>query len=84
MKASVEVSLYPLAGDYLAVIEKFINRLNTYPQLRVVTNTMSTQVFGDYDEVLSIVHAEMQKIHARVPAAPFVVKVLGGDLSPDD
>ena len=52
MKLSVEVSLYPLKDEYIPVIKNFIDRVNTYAGLKVITSTMSTQIFGDYDLVM--------------------------------
>ncbi len=46
MKLSVEISKYPLTSDYIEPIKGFIAELNQQPGLRVITNTMSTQLFG--------------------------------------
>ena len=35
MQSAVEISMYPLTGDYRPLIQAFIDRLNTYPELRV-------------------------------------------------
>lgn len=83
MNVSVEISLYPLDQNYIPPIQDFIDRLNSYPELKVIGNTMSTQVYGEYARVLEILNAEMQKTHTNTPKAAFVMKVLNGDLSPD-
>ena len=54
MKLSVEISMYPLKDEFIPAIQNFIDRLNTHPALQVLTNTMSTQVFGDYDAVMDV------------------------------
>lgn len=82
MKLSVEISMYPLKNEYIPAIKEFIQRLNTHPQLRVITNTMSTQVFGDYDLVMDTLKAEMRKSHEQFGRAIFVCKFIDGDLSP--
>ncbi len=46
MRAAVEISMYPLTGDYLPVIQDFIDRLNTYPELLLHTNALSTQIWS--------------------------------------
>lgn len=84
MKVSIEISLYPLDQNYIPPIQDFIDRLNSYKELKVIGNTMSTQVYGDYEQVLTIVNKEMQKTHQETPKAAFVMKVLNGDLSPND
>ena len=83
MQVSIEISLYPLRDDYIPPIQSFIERLQSYAELKVIGNTMSTQVYGDYETALRIVNAEMQRTHQQYPKAAFVMKVLNGDLSPD-
>ncbi|WP_154222475.1 YkoF family thiamine/hydroxymethylpyrimidine-binding protein [Marinicella rhabdoformis] len=82
MNVSVEISMYPLADEFIPAIQGFIDDLNAHNGIKVITNTMSTQVFGDYAEVMRIVSLCMQKAHETTPKAPFVMKVLNGDLSP--
>ncbi len=83
MNVSVEISMYPLADEYIPAIQAFIDDLNRHDGIKVLTNTMSTQVFGDYTIVMGIVTAAMQRAHQTTPKAPFVMKVLNGDLSPE-
>jgi uncharacterized protein YqgV (UPF0045/DUF77 family) len=77
MHIAVEISLYPLDRDFVPPIQDFIDRLNADPLLKVVTNSMSTQVFGAYDDVLPALQREMRVTMAREPKAVFVMKVLG-------
>ena len=50
MQVSIEISLYPLAEEeFKTEIWIFINRLREIDGLKVVTNGMSTQIFGEYD-----------------------------------
>lgn len=82
MNVSIEISMYPLADDYIPPIQAFIARLNAHPELTVITNTLSTQVFGPYAETLQAVAEAMRAQHAETPRASFVMKVLNGDLRP--
>jgi uncharacterized protein YqgV (UPF0045/DUF77 family) len=77
MDIAVEVSLYPLDRQFVPPIRDFIERLNADPALKVVTNSMSTQVFGDFDAVLPALQREMRVTLAREPKVVFVMKVLG-------
>lgn len=79
MQLVCEISLYPLREDYIPAIQDFIDRLNQYPQLLVVTNATSTQVAGDYSDVMSVLGKEMQRTHEEVGQAIFVCKFLNGD-----
>ena len=82
MKISIELSLYPLAEEqYKTEIWAFIKRLRLVEGLDVITNGMSTQVFGDYDLATRHVMAEIKHVHQTLNAAVFVCKFIGGDRS---
>ncbi|WP_237059568.1 hypothetical protein [Microbulbifer sediminum] len=84
MKISVEISKYPLKDEYIPAIQNFIDRLNRHPDLRVITNTMSTQVFGDYDLVMDTLKQEMRASYENFGRAIFVCKFIDGDLAPSE
>jgi len=77
MDIAVEISLYPLRNDYRAAIQDFIDRLNTQPGLKVVTNSMSTQVSGEYAQVMRVLTTEIRRSFETGDKAVFVMKVLG-------
>jgi len=77
MRAAVEISMYPLTGEYRPVIQAFIDRLNLYPELRVETNSLSTQLWGSLERIMAILAAEMARA-AVGPQPAFVLKVLPG------
>ncbi len=78
MHVAVEMSLYPLTGEFIPPILDFIDRLKSHPGLSVVTNSMSTQVSGDYDLVFDALRAEVRTSLSEPHRAVFVMKVLGG------
>jgi uncharacterized protein YqgV (UPF0045/DUF77 family) len=78
MRGAVEISMYPLAGDYLPLIQAFIDRLNTYSELVVTTNSLSTQLWGPLDRVMAILAAEIERSATSAPQLVFVMKVLPG------
>ena len=78
MRAAVEISLYPLDVAYIDHIKAFIQRLNTHTQLRVLTNTMSTQVFGDLQDVMTILAQEIDAAAQVGPRLVLVMKVIPG------
>ena len=81
MDIGVEISLYPLHSDFVANIRAFVARLNQDPRLKVVTNSLSTQVFGAYEEVMEALRRELrttfQSLEQGSDKAVFVMKVLG-------
>jgi len=77
MEIGVEISLYPLNADYIPPIQDFIDRLNADARFKVVTNSMSTQVFGRYEEVFAALTREIRQTFESEDKAVFVMKVLG-------
>ena len=81
MDIAVEISLYPLRADFAPQIKDFIARLGREPQLRVITNSMSTQVSGSYELVMQVLTRELRASFAALGGASeravFVMKVLG-------
>lgn len=79
MNTSVEISYYPLNVEYIPPIKDFIARMNGYGTLRVQTNGMSTQIFGEYAEVMKALTTEIEKSF-EVPHSVFVMKIINADL----
>lgn len=78
MHVAVEISLYPLADEFIPRIQDFIGRIRQHDGLQVLTNSMSTQVSGDYATVMAALQAEIAVTFQGPQRAVFVMKVLGG------
>lgn len=52
MKISVELTLTPLGNDFEKIIKDFIKKLRK-SDLKVIETPLSTQVYGDYDDVMN-------------------------------
>jgi len=83
MRAAVDISMYPLTGDYRPPIQAFIDRLNAHPGLIVKTNSLATQIWGPLDQVMSILTEEMTRSATSAPQLICVIKVLPGLAPPD-
>jgi uncharacterized protein YqgV (UPF0045/DUF77 family) len=79
MKVSVDISYYPLKVEFVPEILNFIERINTYKELKAQTNGMSTQVFGEYRYVMNALTNEIEKSF-NLPHSVFVMKVINADL----
>jgi len=81
MDIGVEISLYPLTADFVPAIREFLARLHGDAHLKVVTNSMSTQLFGPYEQVMEALRRELRATFETVANASaravFVLKVLG-------
>jgi uncharacterized protein YqgV (UPF0045/DUF77 family) len=77
MDIAVDISLYPLDADFVPPIQDFIDRLGADPRLKVVTNSLSTQVSGPYEVVMAALAREIRPSLERGTKSVFVMKLLG-------
>ncbi len=80
MKVAVDISLYPLADDFIPPIKDVIERLNANPSVEVVTNAMSTQLRGEYDDVMNVLNREIKGTFEQCPKAVFAIRILNNPL----
>lgn len=80
MQTSVELSYYPLNQEYVGPIREFIDKLNRNDKLIVKTNGMSTQIFGEYDDIMDTLQNEIKESF-RNPHSVFVLKIINADLN---
>lgn len=78
MDLTVEISMYPLADDYIPAIDDFIALLNGVPGVKVVTTPTSTRLQGQYTTVMALLGEAMAASHARFGKAVFVTKFIPG------
>lgn len=81
MYLSVQISYYPLKDDYKPSIKEVIQRLK-HSGLEVHANRMSTQVFGDYDQVMQVLSETMKWSFQTHGKAVFTANFLEGDRRP--
>lgn len=75
MQATFELSLYPLMNNYKAEVLDFINELHQFKNIEVVTNGLSTQIFGDFDYIQTqVIPTLMKQVWAQHQAV-LVVKM---------
>ena len=80
MKVSVDLSLYPLADDYVPVIIDLIHRLEHHSDIEVVRTALSTQLFGELARVLAVIGEELQRTWTEHGRAVLVAKFAFGDV----
>ncbi|NJL74002.1 MAG: hypothetical protein HC892_02075 [Saprospiraceae bacterium] len=81
MGISVEISMYPLKADYKPLILDFIARLRSHETIMVITNEMSTRIFGDFDTVMPLLTQEMKTTFQQPDTVVMVMKIIGKNLS---
>lgn len=81
MRVAVDISLYPLADDFIPPIQDVIERLNSHESIEVVTNPMSTQLRGEYDDVMAAISQEVKTSFENSPKVVFAIKILNNPIS---
>ena len=80
MKVAVDISLYPLDAEFIPPIKDVIARLNEHDHLEVRTNPMSTQLVGEFDDVMDALRQEIGTTFEQLPKAVFAIKILNNPL----
>ena len=79
MQISIEVSLDPLSQNFISPIDNFISCLKKYDSIEERTNNISTQLFGDLDDLIKILKVEMEKTFKNETNSAFNLKIVNGD-----
>ncbi|NDV15205.1 hypothetical protein GO009_04140 [Muricauda sp. TY007] len=80
MKVSVELTLSPLQDNFEAPVIDFIKKLRD-SGLTVLENPLSTQVFGDYDKVMELLHTEIKESFENLDHVVLTIKMVKSDRS---
>lgn len=80
MRISVELTLSPLEDDYEPAIIDFIKRLRN-SGLTVIENPLSTQIYGDYDDVMEVLNEEMKTALEAIDRGLLYLKIVKSDRS---
>ncbi|CAN5128662.1 hypothetical protein BH23BAC2_BH23BAC2_04860 [soil metagenome] len=80
MKLSVELTFSPLQDDYEPAIINFIKALRK-SGLTVKENPLSTQVYGDYDEVMNLLNKEIKTAFEEIDKGLMYMKIVKSDRS---
>lgn len=78
MKISVELTLTPIQDNYEPSIIHFIKKLRE-SNLKVLENPLSTQVYGDYDEVMNVLTVEIKEAFELVERGLLYMKIVKSD-----
>lgn len=81
MKVAVDISLYPLDADFIPPIKDVIERFNEHEAVEVWTNAMSTQLFGEFEDVMAALHQEIGTTFEQLPKAVFTIRILNNPVT---
>lgn len=78
MRATIEISMYPLREDYIAPIDAVIEKLNSYDGLRVASFATATTLVGEYEAVMAALCETIAWSHDEFGMSVFVTKIILG------
>jgi uncharacterized protein YqgV (UPF0045/DUF77 family) len=78
MRTTAEISMYPLADDFIGPIREIIHKLNTYPGLEVSTYPTATVLVGEHAVVMDALKDALAWSHERFGTSVFVTKLITG------
>ena len=79
MNITAEISLYPLTENFSSAIKDYINDLKEVKGLEVRTQSLSTEVFGEFDLVMGPIKETTKKYFEADPSTILVAKFLNRD-----
>ena len=80
MKISVELTLTPIQDDFEPAIIQLIRNLRE-SGLTVLENPLSTQVYGDYDQVMEVLQKEVKLAFEMIDKGLLYMKIVKSDRS---
>ena len=80
MQITVEISFYPLHEQFGTHVLDFISDLANKTDVNFMTNSMSTQLTGDYDLVMSLVNTALKRSFDKDFKAAVVMKIFNEGL----
>jgi uncharacterized protein YqgV (UPF0045/DUF77 family) len=80
MHISVELTFSPLQDDFEEHIIRFIRKLRD-SGLTILENPLSTQVYGEYDTVMRLLHSEIKSAFELMDKGLLYIKIVKSDRS---
>ena len=84
MKATLEISMYPLLveeekSNYKVLVKEFLKKIKKKKKLKIETNGLSSIVYGEYNDIINLFDNEV-KNELSERACLFVFKLGKGTL----
>jgi uncharacterized protein YqgV (UPF0045/DUF77 family) len=76
MKVTIDVSMYPSREDFIPPIDGFIEKINCYQNLEIVTYPTSTVIQGEYMHAMKAVQETIAACCKEFGMAVYVAKII--------
>ena len=80
MKASVDISIYPLQENFENSIKDFIRKLRKTP-FEIIETPLSTQIYGDFHEIMDWLDKNLHNTFISEDHCVVSLKIIKGDRS---
>ena len=78
MIVTIDISMYPNKEDFIPPIKGFIERINNYKDLKIVTYPTSTVIQGEYIHAMNAVQETIASCYKEYDMAVYVAKIIPG------
>ena len=76
MIVTIDVSMYPNKEEFIPPIDGFIEIINTFPELKVITYPTSTVIEGDYEYAMNALKETIAEANKKYGMAVYVAKII--------
>ena len=76
MNVTIDISMYPNKDEFIKPIKGFIEFINTYSELKVITFPTSTVVQGEYEYTMNALKETILKANKKYGMAIYVTKII--------
>lgn len=83
MRVSIDISMYPLHEEFEKPIIGFIKLLRE-SEFHIEENGLSTQVFGEYSDIMEFLNLNIHRTLLNEKNCVFVLKIVTDDRSKHD
>jgi uncharacterized protein YqgV (UPF0045/DUF77 family) len=78
MEVTIDISMYPNREEFIPPIDGFIEKINSFSNLKVTTFPTSTVVQGEYDYAMNAVQETIAACYREYNMAVYVAKIIPG------
>lgn len=78
MKLTAEISMYPMAENFIEPIRAFIQQLNVYDEIQVTTYPTATVLVGEHEVLMDALKDALGWSQTNFGTSVFVTKFITG------
>lgn len=76
---TIDISYYSFNQEFIKHVDSFINELKTFSNIEIETNSVSTQIFGEYEKAMNAFNITLKNHFNLFQNSAVVVKILNCD-----